>query len=162
MDPPGLDIQLAGANDLAAVVVCVAAVYAQFVARFGRAPPAIGAICAGWIAAKTLYIVNAPGGKRARGVLVMRQADKSMLIEYLAVHPRFQGHGFGRRLMKFAEDTARARELRELLLYTNELLPENAEYYQSLGYEEVGRLADAGFRRVFMRKLLADPPSAPD
>jgi hypothetical protein len=64
--------------------------------------------------------------------------------------------------MKFAEDTARARGLRELLLYTNELLPENAEYYQSLGYEEVGRLADVGFRRVFMRKLLADPPSASD
>jgi ribosomal protein S18 acetylase RimI-like enzyme len=44
----------------------------------------------------------------------------------------------------------------ELRLYTNELMVANIALYQRLGYREVERRQDAGFRRVFMRKPVVD------
>ena len=77
-----------------------------------------------------------------------------MFIENVAVHPSRQGRGPGRRLMTFAEKSAVAIGLYELELYTHELMTENIEFYQGLGFHEVDRRPDAGFRRVFMQKTL--------
>jgi hypothetical protein len=84
-----LDVQLAVVDDLSAVVVCVLAAYRQYVARVGRRPPQIGTICAHWIASKVLYVLRGGRGGRARGVLVMRPEEGAMLIDYIAVHPRY-------------------------------------------------------------------------
>jgi ribosomal protein S18 acetylase RimI-like enzyme len=157
---PDLDVQLAVVDDLSAVVVCVLAAYTQYVARAGRPPPQIGTICAQLIADKVLYILRGGLGGRARGILVMHSEADAMLIEYVAVHPRYHRRGLGRRLMLFAEKTARAAGLRELLLHTNELMADNIRFYKRLGYKEVGRRIDGGFGRVFMRKELAGPPAA--
>jgi ribosomal protein S18 acetylase RimI-like enzyme len=80
--------------------------------------------------------------------------DGAMFIENVAVRPGHQGHGLGRRLLTFAEDRAKATGMREVRLYTNELMTENIAYYRRLGYEEVERRLDGGFRRVFMKKVL--------
>jgi ribosomal protein S18 acetylase RimI-like enzyme len=88
------------------------------------------------------------------GVLVIEARDQTLLIENVAVDPAFQGQGLGQRLMVFAERYARERELREVRLYTNEVMAENLAFYQRLGFEEVERRVDGGYRRVFLRKLL--------
>ena len=41
-----------------------------------------------------------------------------------------------------------------LSLYTNEVMTENQAIYTHLGYREVGRNTDDGYRRVYMEKLL--------
>jgi ribosomal protein S18 acetylase RimI-like enzyme len=40
-------------------------------------------------------------------------------------------------------------------LYTNEVMVENLAFYQRLGFVEVERRMDEGYRRVFLRKSLA-------
>ena len=59
------------------------------------------------------------------GLLALETRDQALLIENVAVDSAFQGQGLGRRLMAFAEQHARERELRELRLYTNEVMVEN-------------------------------------
>ena len=44
----------------------------------------------------------------------------------------------------------------ELRLYTHELMVENIALYQRLGYREVERRQEDGFRRVFMRKPIVN------
>ena len=77
-----------------------------------------------------------------------------MFIENVAVHPAHQHRGFGRRLLLFAERQAVSNGLSEMRLYTNEVMTENIRYYRRLGYQEIDRRTENGFRRVFMRKGL--------
>jgi hypothetical protein len=58
--------------------------------------------------------------------------------------------------MEFAEEVARRRGLDRVSLYTNEVMTENLSMYGHLGYREVARRTEAGYRRVFMEKALGE------
>lgn len=88
------------------------------------------------------------------GVIVLVSGQDCLLIENIAVAPSAQGAGTGRQLMEFAEQQALEQGLPRLTLYTNEVMTENLAIYAHLGYREVERRADGGYRRVFMEKVL--------
>jgi putative acetyltransferase len=61
-------------------------------------------------------------------------------MKRLWVEPRFRGHGLGRGLVQSAIDWARAHACSAVVLDTvNEAMPEAAQLYQSLGFEEIIR-----------------------
>ena len=84
------------------------------------------------------------------GELIMVLERNRASIANIAVDPKFQGHGVGGALMKFAELIARENNLTELHLATHVLLSENISLYQHLGWAETGRDES----RVFMRKMI--------
>lgn len=88
------------------------------------------------------------------GVLVLETAVDHLLVENLAVAPDRQGTGLGSTLLAFAESQARASELPEVRLYTNEAMTDNVAFYSRRGYVETHRGEDSGFRRVFFTKPL--------
>jgi ribosomal protein S18 acetylase RimI-like enzyme len=57
-----------------------------------------------------------------------------LLIENVAVAPKAQGRGFGKRLLKHAEELAAASGLKGTRLYTNKLFSANLRLYEALGY----------------------------
>jgi ribosomal protein S18 acetylase RimI-like enzyme len=57
-----------------------------------------------------------------------------LLIENVAVAPDAQGRGFGKRLMKHAEELAASSGLKGTRLYTNKLFSANLRLYEALGY----------------------------
>ncbi len=148
-----LNIRPATAEDHDAVAACVNAAYAKYVPRMGMEPAPMLADYDAEIARGVVWVLPGPDGVRA--VLVMWPEGDGLFLENIAVQPQDQGRGLGRRLMAFAEEQARAQRLRELRLYTNEVMTENIAFYGRLGYEEVDRRLDEGYHRVFMRKPLA-------
>ncbi len=68
-----------------------------------------------------MVYVLADGGAIA-GVLVLKPVGDAALVENVAVYPSHQDSGLGRELMRFAEEFASERGLREVSLYTNELM----------------------------------------
>jgi ribosomal protein S18 acetylase RimI-like enzyme len=56
--------------------------------------------------------------------------------------------------MDFAERRAITLGLTRLSLYTNEVMTENQAIYARLGYTEVERRTDEGYRRIHMEKQL--------
>jgi hypothetical protein len=56
--------------------------------------------------------------------------------------------------MDFAERRAITLGLTRLSLFTNEVMTENQAIYAHLGYREVARHTEDGYRRVYMEKLL--------
>jgi hypothetical protein len=54
----------------------------------------------------------------------------------------------------FTARTPVTRGLTRLSLYTNEVMTENQAIYAHLGYREVARHTEDGYRRVYMEKLL--------
>jgi ribosomal protein S18 acetylase RimI-like enzyme len=88
------------------------------------------------------------------GVLILEDQEGGCLLDNIAVRPSGQGKGYGRELLRFAEDTARARGFAAIILYTHVLMVENQALYHRVGYRESGRVSEKGFERVYMRKNL--------
>ena len=93
-------------------------------------------------------------GEAIAGVIVLLPRPDYLLLDNIAVPPARQGSGLGRRLLAFAEAEAVRRGYREIRLYTHRTMTENQQLYAAIGYEEIGRGAEAGYERVFMRKRL--------
>jgi putative acetyltransferase len=75
-------------------------------------------------------------------------------MKRLWVEPRFRGSGLGRGLVRAAIEWARSRECSALVLDTvNEAMPEAAELYRSLGFEEIGRFNENPISGVRFYKL---------
>jgi GNAT superfamily N-acetyltransferase len=70
------------------------------------------------------------------------------------VAPSAQGHGLGRVLMEFAEQEAARRRLSRMALVTHEAMTENQAIYARLGYVEIERRVEDGYRRIYMEKPL--------
>jgi ribosomal protein S18 acetylase RimI-like enzyme len=145
-------IRQARNSDCAAIMDCVQAAYAVYIERIGKKPTPMLANYPALIAEGVVYVLVEQ--EDVRGALVIMRQDESLFIENIAVTPAFQGQGLGRALMAFAEEQARREHLSEIRLYTNELMTENLRLYHHLGFEEVARASQDGYRRVFLRKHL--------
>lgn len=79
-----------------------------------------------------------------------------LLIVNVAVHPGRQGEGHGVRLLRHAEDLARADKLKGTRLTTNRLMATNIALYERLGYvREKETESDPGMVAVHMVRSLA-------
>ena len=147
-----MTIRLATREDVAQIARLVNTAYAKYLDRMEKVPAPMLADYAALIASDGVYVLVS--GAEVTGLLVLKAQDLALFIEDVAVDPAVQGRGLGRRLMAFAEQYAREHGLRELRLYTNEVMVENLGFYQRLGFEEVERRVDDDYRRVFLHKSL--------
>lgn len=145
-------IRKAEQEDRAALVDCVQAAYSKYIERIGTKPAPMLADYRALIAQNVVYVLT--DAQELQGVLVMMPRNREMFVENIAIDPRFQGRGLGRRLIAFVEQQAREAQLEEISLYTNEMMTENLQFYQRLGFEEEGRYAQGGYCRVLLRKSL--------
>ena len=139
--------------DAPSVAACVDAAYSPYVERIGRPPAPMLMDYVKAIGEGQVWIAEGEDHE-CRGVLVLIPKSTYVLIDNVAVHPKHQGEGLGRRLIAFAEVEAFRRGFTELRLYTNEKMVESIAIYKHLGWEEIGRGSEDGYKRVFMRKSL--------
>jgi ribosomal protein S18 acetylase RimI-like enzyme len=144
-------VRKATAADLPSVHEVIKAAYEKYLARMDRPPAPLLRDYAPALRDGTLWVTGNP----VAGVISLIQAGNSLLIENVAVHPSAQGTGIGRQLMDFAESEATRLKLGRLSLYTNEVMTENQAIYTHLGYREVDRRTEDGYRRLYMEKVLA-------
>jgi ribosomal protein S18 acetylase RimI-like enzyme len=145
-------IRQAQNGDREAIEACVHAAYAKYIPRIGKEPAPMRADYAALIAQGVVYVLADVSD--VRGVAVCFPNGDHFFLENIAIDPAYQGQGLGRALMDFVEEQARAADLNEIRLYTNALMTENLAYYPKLGYTEVDRRIEDGYRRVYMRKVL--------
>lgn len=151
-EPQALSTRPAVPADVARMRELARQAYQVYVERMGREPPPMTAdfdriveTGRGWVAERDDRVV---------GLLVLEIAEGHVLLENVAVAPRAQGQGVGRRLLRLAEEQARTHGLSEVRLYTNEAMTENLDYYRRHNFRETHRAVDDGLRRVFFTKEL--------
>ena len=147
-------IRLADGGDIPAVTGCVRAAYAKYVERIGKEPAPMRQDHAAAIEAGETYVLVEDG--ELVGTIEVRAEEDHLFIGSVAVRPDRQGDGLGKVLMAFAESRAARADLPEIRLYTNEKMWENLAFYGRLGFEEVHRKLEDGYRRVYLRKRV-DP-----
>ncbi|MDH1262082.1 GNAT family N-acetyltransferase [Pseudomonas sp. GD03944] len=146
-------IRQANTTDLTAIRTCAQRAYGRYVAAIGRPPAPMGADFAALIEAGQVQVYVAAGGEVV-GFIVFYPSADHMLLESVAVQPEAAGQGIGKALIRHCEDAARRQGLCAVRLYTNEKMTDNLAIYPRLGYREVGRREEDGFRRVFFEKSL--------
>ena len=145
------NIREATPADATVVTGIVRAAFAPYLARLGGVEPwPMRLDYAAVIGAGQTWV--AEDGGQVVGVLVLDPHDDHLLLDVIAVSPANHGNGVGSALMSQAEDIARALNLDEVRLYTNEAMTENLAYDPRRGYVETHRDEVNGFHRVFFVK----------
>jgi ribosomal protein S18 acetylase RimI-like enzyme len=152
--PESLSLRLATAADLPAIKTLIDAAYAKYLTRMDKPPGPMLRDYGPSVEAGTTWVTGSP----ITAVLTLYPGDDHLLIENIAVHPGAQGRGLGRAMMSFAEQEAGRRGLTRMALFTHEVMTENQAIYARLGYAEVERRAEDGYRRVYMEKRLPSTP----
>ncbi|MCC7272294.1 MAG: GNAT family N-acetyltransferase [Alphaproteobacteria bacterium] len=142
--------------DAVPVAALVDRAYGHYVARIGQKPYPMIVDYAEAIAAMQGHVVEEAG--RIVGLLLLEPEEEWMMVENVAVDPSLQGRGLGRALMELAEAEARRQRLFEMRLYTHQMMLENQEIYERLGYVAYDRQTVHGRPRVYMRKPLRRTP----
>ena len=146
--PPGL--RRATAADLPAIKAIIDAAYAKYLTRMDKPPAPMLRDYGPSVEDGTTWVTGSP----VMAVLTLYPRDDHLFVENVAVHPDAQGRGLGRGLMSFAEQEAARRGLTRMALVTHEVMTENQAIYAHLGYTEVDRRAEDGYRRIYMEKRL--------
>jgi ribosomal protein S18 acetylase RimI-like enzyme len=147
-------IRNATADDAATIRIIARAAYGKYVPRIGREPAPMIADFAAEIAAQHVVVMEAAG--KVGGYMIAWPEADAYFIDNIAVDPRSQGEGLGRRLIDHAVAEANRLRLPALRLYTNALMTENLAMYAHIGFVETHRAIEKGFHRVYMRWSL--PP----
>jgi len=145
-------IRPAQTGDADAVSAVVDAAYQHYIARIGKPPGPMLDDYAPRIADGQAWVLEDEG--RIAGILVLEQTAAGLLLDNIAVLPEFQGKGFGRTLIDFAEAEARRRGCGSIELYTHALMTENIALYGRVGFVETHRVSEKGYDRVYMSKPL--------
>jgi len=145
------EIRLAVAADQPALKQVVCDAYTKYIPRIGKPPGPMLDDYARRIADRQAWVLTEAGAIAA--VLVLVPEPDHLLLDNIAVAPDRQRRGYGRRLLAFADAEAARRGYTELRLYTHEEMHENLAIYRAHGWQEYARASEAGYDRVFMRKL---------
>lgn len=147
-----IHIRPATVDDISAIERIVRDAYSPYIQRIGATPGPMLDDYPARIAQGLVHVLLASGDVQA--LLVLIPEPDCLLLDNLAVSPGAQGKGYGRHLLRFAEDEARRRGLAAIRLYTQEKMTENIGIYRRHGYVETHRAEEIGLKRVFMKKAL--------
>jgi len=150
--PAPLGLRRATAEDLPAIRAVIDAAYAVYLTRMDKPPAPMFRDYGPSVEAGTTWVTGSP----ITAVLTVYPRDDHLYVENIAVDPGAQSRGLGRALMEFAEQEAARRALGRMALVTHEAMTENQAIYARLGYVEVERRAEDGYRRIYMEKRLTD------
>ncbi len=114
-------LRRAVAADALAIRELTRAAYARGVPLIGREPRPMTADYDEAVARHRFDLLYIEGALAAL-IETLAEADH-LLVENVAVSPRFQGRGLGRKLMAHAESIATSSGFREIRLYTNNSSP---------------------------------------
>ena len=147
-----LGLRRAAAADLPAIRAVIDAAYARYLPRMDKPPAPMFRDYGPSVEAGTTWVTGPP----VTAVLILYPREDHLYVENVAVHPDAQGRGLGRALMGFAEQEAARCGLSRMALVTHEAMTENQAIYARLGYVEIERRDEDGYRRIYMEKPLTD------
>jgi hypothetical protein len=130
-------IRKATLDDFANVRACARAAYSKYIDRIGKVPAPMDADFAAQIEQGIVHVALLE--RQFVGYVVFYREGDHVHLESVAVLPA---------------KSARLAGLKAVELYTNEAMVENLAMYEKIGYKEIQRRRDAGFKRVFFRKSL--------
>lgn len=144
------------ADRIRSLVVCA---YSKYVERMGKEPAPMMSDYRAIIQTQSydVFVLRTNRDGRVLGSILLsdHEEDDAIEVNNVVIDPTAQGSGYGRQLLNFAEEIARAKGRKALILYTNEKMHENIALYPKLGFVETERKTEDGYHRVYFRRSLS-------
>jgi GNAT superfamily N-acetyltransferase len=147
-------IRKAAPDDLPAIKVCIDEAYSPYINRMGGRPKPMQSNYGEQVDNGIVHVMVGEDGD-VQGLIVFYRKADIMLLENVAVSPRHQGKGVGKRLIGYCESQAASEGCTAIELFTHRKLSENRALYTHLGYSEIDREDDKALDRVIFRKELS-------
>ena len=148
-----INIRPAERTDAAAIASCVCEAYVHYIERIGKQPGPMLENYADVIDSSIVEVAIA-GADWVVGAIVMQETPEGFYVDNVAVRPSVKGRGVGKALLQRAELEAARRGYTSVYLATHELMVENRDLYEKIGYRQYDRRVVNGYPRVFLRKVL--------
>lgn len=145
-------IRKADIDDLEAIEDIAIESYSIYLKRMNKAPAPMLEDYKKLIQNQLVYVLE--NESIIIGFLVLIPKSEALVLDNIAIHPKYQSKGYGKKLMSFAEETGRTMGFNEIHLYTNVKMVENLGIYRHLGWVEYERRTDVGYDRVYLKKGL--------
>ncbi|TXH84471.1 MAG: GNAT family N-acetyltransferase [Rhizobium sp.] len=127
-----VSLRPATAADVDAIRALTREAYGKWVPLIGREPLPMTADYAEAVRKHRIDLVEMDGALAA--LIEMVPGEDHLLIENVAVSPRHQGQGIGKKLLAHAEQVAAILGVNDIRLYTNKRFAENVQLYLKYGY----------------------------
>jgi N-acetylglutamate synthase-like GNAT family acetyltransferase len=99
-------------------------------------------------------VIAAVDNKRVVGTISLKRRNSYFELNSLAVSPRYQNKGLGKRLMQYAERYSKKRRISKCVLYTLENHPWLPQYYKKQGYKKVKVIKGTRYRtEKYVKKI---------
>ncbi len=141
-------------EDLEFLRSCAHAAYEKYVERIGQKPAPMIADLSSAVADGHVQLLIAEDTRA--GFMVVYRENGHLFLENIAILPAFQNLGLGKFLLEECDRLARDLNLSTIELYTNEAMHENLALYDHMGFTEVEKKTENGFKRVYFRKSVSD------
>jgi GNAT superfamily N-acetyltransferase len=147
-----LELRQAESRDAQAITGLVRAAYSKWVPVIGREPQPMLADYERAVREHDIALLYS--GARLIGLIEMVGSPDHLWIENIAVAPEKQGKGFGKLLLRHAEQLAINTGCGELRLLTNEAFETNIGLYSGFGFAVDRKEPFMGGVTVYMSKKL--------
>src|SRR5260221_1750834 len=147
-------LRTARPEDRAAVEAIVDAAYSVYIERIGKPLGRMLDDYVRLIGEGAVSVLEDADGAIAALIVLLAKPDH-LLLDNIAVRPDRQGRGLGRRLIAFAEDTARRLGYAQLQLYKHATMTQYIGLYTRVGFPETGAGREAVCNRAVMIQLIA-------
>jgi GNAT superfamily N-acetyltransferase len=147
-----LAFRIAGSDDVQTIKQIVMAAYAKWVPLINREPLPMVADYESAINIHRFDLLEA-GGKVV-GLIETAAKDDHLWIENIAVKPEEQRNGYGKTLIRKAEELAKVAGVAELRLLTNAAFESNIQLYEKTGFVVDRKVPFMGGITVYMSKTL--------
>jgi ribosomal protein S18 acetylase RimI-like enzyme len=152
-----ITIRQALPEDRVRVDTIIAAAYSKYIPVIGRKPQPMTVDYGQIIAEQSVWLLCL--ADLPVGVLDVRPETDHLLIYNVAIDPHYQGQGFGKKLLGWAEQVAQQSGYAVIRLYTNALMTANIALYHRLGYVETKREPYLNSTVVHMAKSISGRPT---
>jgi len=139
-------------DDVALVRDIVRAAYSKWIPLIGREPSPMKADYDEALRKHQFTLLHE--GSKVAGLVETALEDDHLWIENVCVLPAHQGKGFGKTLLRRAEEMAVEAGRKEIQLLTNAAFEANIALYERLGYIITEREAYMAGTTVYMKKRL--------
>jgi len=148
-----INLRPAEQTDAAAIASCVCEAYVHYIERIGKQP---GPMLENYadVIRNSIVEVAVAGSDWIVGAIVMQETPEGFYVDNVAVRPSVKGRGVGKALLHCAEAKAARLGYESVYLATHELMVENRDLYEKVGYRQYDRRVINGYPRVFLRKVL--------
>lgn len=139
-------------DDIQAIRRIAESAYGVYLVRLGKKPAPMVADFERHIGEDWVIVFER---RAVLGYAILLKPHSTYLLDNIAVDKSAQRQGIGRALIEHIEQCLIKANQEFYDLYTNVIMIENIRWYQKLGFAEIKRVEEKGFKRVYMRKYLA-------